>query len=191
MELDESAAILAQVNPRPAAALNPPQASFSTGDFIMTKTLSTCLAAAAMLLAGVASAGDQPRSDAPRDHMRSDTDGDGRISRAEATAAGAERSTEWFDKLDLNKDGYVTQEESRQARETRRDEMRAEMKEKMEQRFKDADGNSDGSLSLDEVQAKMPRLADHFSTLDTDKNGLLSRDELKSAGAHRGRPPQS
>ena len=34
-------------------------------------------------------------------------------------AAGAERSGEWFDKLDLNKDGYVTQEEMKQARETR------------------------------------------------------------------------
>ena len=33
--------------------------------------------------------------------MRADTDGDGRVSRAEATAAGAERSGEWFDKLDL------------------------------------------------------------------------------------------
>ena len=40
--------------------------------------------------------------------MRADTDGDGRVSRAEATAAGSERSGEWFDKLDLNKDGYVT-----------------------------------------------------------------------------------
>ena len=34
-------------------------------------------------------------------------------------AAGAERSGEWFDKLDVNKDGYVTQEEMKQARETR------------------------------------------------------------------------
>ena len=51
--------------------------------------------------------------------MHADTDGDGRVSRAEATAAGAERSGEWFDKLDLNKDGYVTQDEMKQARETR------------------------------------------------------------------------
>ena len=53
-----------------------------------------------------------PRSDAPHDAMHADKDGDGRVSRAEATAAGAERSGEWFDKLDLNKDGYVTQEET-------------------------------------------------------------------------------
>ena len=151
----------------------------------MKTILSTCLVVTA-LLAATASAGDQPRSDAPRDHMHADADGDGRVSRAEATAAGAEKSGKWFDELDLNKDGYVTQEESRQARETRREQMRADMKEKMEQRFKEADANTDGSLSLDEVQAKMPHLASRFSTLDTDKNGLLSRDELKNAGAHRG-----
>jgi Ca2+-binding EF-hand superfamily protein len=148
------------------------------------KTLSTCLVAAAVLVAGAAAAGDQPRSDA--NVLRSDTDGDGRVSRAEATAAGAEKSADWFDKVDLNKDGYVTQEEVRQARDTRREKMRADMKEKMDQRFKDADANSDGSLSLDEVQAKMPRLADRFSTLDGDQNGLLSRDEVKAAGRHHG-----
>ena len=156
----------------------------------MKNAFSTSLVAVAVLLAGAASAGDQPRTDAPRD-LRADTDGDGRISRAEATAASAEKSGDWFDKVDLDQDGYVTQEEMRQSREARREQMRANMKEKMEQRFKDADANSDGSLSLDEVQAKMPRLADRFSTLDADKNGLLSREELKSAGPHRGHKPQS
>src|SRR5262245_6425350 len=139
----------------------------------MKTTLSTCLvAAAALLLAGAASAGDQPHSDAKHDRMRADTDGDGRISRAEATSASAEKSGEWFDKLDLDKDGYVTQEEMRQARDTRRENMHAEMKQKMDERFKEADANRDGSLSLDEVQAKMPRLAERFSTLDVDKHGL-------------------
>jgi hypothetical protein len=138
------------------------------------------------LLAGTAFAGDAPRSDAPRDEMRADKDGDGRVSRAEATSAGAERSGEWFDKLDLNKDGYVTSDETRQARETRHGDMKA----KMEERFKEADVNSDGQLSLDEVQSKMPRLADHFTTLDADKNGLLSKDELKNGhgGLHGKRP---
>jgi hypothetical protein len=156
----------------------------------MKTTLSTCLVAAA-LLAGTAMAGDQPRSDAPRDEMRADKDGDGRVSRAEATAAGAERSAEWFDKLDLNKDGYVTTEEMKQARETRHENMRAEMQQKMEERFKEADANSDGSLSLEEVQAKMPRMADRFATLDTDKNGQLSKEELQHGGPHHQPPPQS
>jgi Ca2+-binding EF-hand superfamily protein len=141
----------------------------------------------AALLAGTAYAGDPPKSDAPHG-LKADTDGDGRVSRAEATASGAERSGEWFDKLDLNKDGYVTQDEMKQARDTRH-QNHGDMKEKMEARFKEADANSDGQLSLDEVQAKMPRLADRFTTLDTDKNGLLSKEELKH-GSPGHRPPQ-
>jgi Ca2+-binding EF-hand superfamily protein len=145
-----------------------------------------CALALSALMAGTAYAGDTPRSDAPREQMRSDKDGDGRVSRAEATTAGAERSGKWFDKLDTNKDGYVTQEEMKQARETRRGHLR----EKSEEHFKATDANSDGQLSLDEVQAKSPRLAERFSTLDKDKNGLLSKEELRDGRASR-RPPQS
>jgi EF-hand domain pair/EF hand len=158
--------------------------------------LSTCALTFAALLAGAAfagpvSAGDKPRSDAPHDAMRADTDGDGRVSRAEATAAGAERSGEWFDKLDLNKDGYVTPDEIKQARETRTANMHEAMKEKMDERFKEADTNGDGQLSLEEVQAKMPRLAERFTTLDTDKNGQLSKEELARGHMHHGPQPQS
>ena len=140
----------------------------------MKTTLSTCLIALG-LIAGTAMAGDKPRGDGSRDELRADTDGDGRVSRAEATAAGAERSGAWFDKLDLDKDGFVTKEETRQARETRRSAMR----EKADEHFKAADSNGDGQLSLDEVQAKMPKFADRFNTLDKDKNGYLSKSELQ------------
>ncbi len=142
--------------------------------------------AIAALLGGHAMAGDNPHSDASRDTMRADTDGDGRVSRAEAEAAGSKRSTDWFDKLDLNKDGYVTQDETRQAKEARRGEMKA----RFDERFKEADANNDGQLSLDEVQAKMPRMADRFSAIDTDKNGMLSREELQHGGPGHHRPPQ-
>jgi Ca2+-binding EF-hand superfamily protein len=156
----------------------------------MKNTFSTCAVGLAALLAGTAYAGDPPKSDAPHG-MQADTDGDGRVSRAEATSAGAERSGEWFDKLDLNKDGYVTQEEMKQARDTRNARY-GEMKEKMEARFKEADANGDGQISLDEAQSKMPRVAERFNTLDTDKNGLLSKDELKHGGSgHRPPQPQS
>jgi Ca2+-binding EF-hand superfamily protein len=149
----------------------------------MKTTLSSCLVAVG-LVAGTVMAGDAPRSDAPRDEMRSDTDGDGRVSRAEASAAATERTNEWFDKLDLNKDGYVTQDEMRQARETRR----AGMREKMDEHFKEADANNDGQLSLDEVQAKLPRLSGRFDALDKDKNGLLSKDELARGPRHQPAP---
>ena len=146
-------------------------------------------ALALIILGGHAMASDSPRSDAPHDTLRADTDGDGRVSRAEAEAASSKKSTEWFDKLDANKDGYVTQEEISQAKASRR----ADMKARFDERFKEADANNDGQLSLDEVQAKMPRLADRFSTLDKDKNGMLTRDELERGGPphHRRPEPQS
>jgi len=144
----------------------------------MKTTLTTCAVVLAALLAGQAIAGDKLRSDSPRDEMRADKDGDGRVSRAEATAASTERTNEWFDKLDLDKDGYVTSEEIKQARDMRR----GQMQEAFEEHFKAADTNNDSQLSLDEVQANMPRLADRFSVLDKDKNGSLSKDELKRGG---------
>ena len=58
----------------------------------------------------------------------------------------------------------------------------------MEERFKEADTNGDGQLSLDEVQAKMPRLAERFTALDTDKNGLLSKEELARPSRAIARP---
>jgi Ca2+-binding EF-hand superfamily protein len=157
----------------------------------MKTTLSILALGLATFAAGSATAGDSPSADSPRDEMRADRDGDGRISRAEAESASSQRSGDWFDKLDLDKDGYVTQEEMRQGRETRRENMRAEMKVKMEERFKEADANGDGQLSLDEVQAKMPRLAERFNEVDKDKNGLLSKDELKHGGPGRHHQPPS
>jgi len=149
----------------------------------MKTTLSICAAAVATLLAGHAIAGDEPRGGAPHDaFMRADTDGDGKVSRAEASAAADKRTAEWFDKLDLNKDGYVTQDEIQQAHEARREQMQAAFDEK----FKAADTNSDGKLSLDEVQAKMPRLAQRFSTLDADKDGFLSKEEIQHGGPASG-----
>jgi Ca2+-binding EF-hand superfamily protein len=48
-----------------------------------------------------------------------DTDGDGRISKAEAQA-GAPRLAEHFDQLDANKDGYLTPDELAAAHERHR-----------------------------------------------------------------------
>ena len=149
----------------------------------MKTTLSICTAAIATLLAGHAIAGDAPRGAGPHDSiLRADTDGDGKVSRAEASAAADKRTSDWFDKLDLDKDGYVTQDEIRQAHEARREQMKAAFDE----HFKAADANNDGKLSLDEVQAKMPRLAQRFTTLDSDKDGFLTREELQRGGPASG-----
>ena len=56
-----------------------------------------------------------------------------------------------------------------------------------DEHFKTADANGDGSLSLDEVQANMPKMAERFSKIDKDKNGMLSREELQRG---HGRSPE-
>ncbi|WP_296817773.1 EF-hand domain-containing protein, partial [Brevundimonas sp.] len=71
-----------------------------------------------------------------------DTDGDGRISRAEFLAAQAQR----FERGDQNRDGTVTGEEVRAAMAGRRGEMRGRMFERI-----DADG--DGAISRAEFDA--------------------------------------
>lgn len=42
------------------------------------------------------------------------------------------------------------------------------------------DTNGDGKLSRDELKSR-PRLAQNFDKLDTNKDGYLSRDELRAA----------
>jgi len=147
--------------------------------------------AALWLSAGVAADPSAERASPGWDGgiMSADTNHDGKISRDEALAAAAKRTNAWFDKLDANKDGFVTQDEMNQARSARHDAMKTQM----EDRFKMADVNGDGKLSLDEVKAKLPRLAPRFNELDTDHDGFLSPEELKHAFGgmqrHHGPPP--
>jgi Ca2+-binding EF-hand superfamily protein len=65
------------------------------------------------------------------------------------------------------------------------------MREAFDEHFKAADANSDGQLSLDEVQTNMPKLAERFSKIDQDKNGMLSKEELQRGGRHRSPEPKT
>jgi hypothetical protein len=47
-------------------------------------------------------------------------------------------------------------------------------------RMDELDTDKDGSVSLPEAQAKSPRLTEMFQDIDENKDGLLSRDELKA-----------
>ena len=46
--------------------------------------------------------------------------------------------------------------------------------------FKKADADGNGALSRAEVQKSMPRLAQKFDRIDTNKDGQLSRGELRA-----------
>jgi len=45
--------------------------------------------------------------------------------------------------------------------------------------FRKADADGNGALSRAEVDKSMPRLAEKFDQIDTNKDGQLSRDEMK------------
>ncbi|HUL96956.1 MAG TPA: EF-hand domain-containing protein [Usitatibacter sp.] len=64
-------------------------------------------------------AGSKREERAAERFKRLDTDGDGRLSRAEAQA-GAPRLAEHFDEIDANKDGFITPDELKAAREKHR-----------------------------------------------------------------------
>lgn len=53
--------------------------------------------------------------------------------------------------------------------------------EKFNERFKEADANGDGKLTLDEAQAKMPMVAQHFNEIDVDKKGYVTKQEVAKA----------
>src|SRR5690606_41722333 len=60
----------------------------------------------------------------------------------------------------------------------------AEHAKRFEQRFVAADLNGDGKLGKVEVAEKMPRLAKGFAWMDDDRDGFLSRAELRRSEEH-------
>ena len=51
------------------------------------------------------------------------------------------------------------------------------------EKFKAADKDGDGKLTLEEAKAGMPRIAQNFAKLDTEKKGYLTLDQVKAAAA--------
>ena len=51
----------------------------------------------------------------------------------------------------------------------------------IDERFAAADKNKDGKLTLDEARSGMPRVADNFDKIDSQKRGYVTLDQIKAA----------
>lgn len=109
--------------------------------------------------------------------IKLDTDGDGRISRAEAAAQPKVAAS--FDQADANRDGFLVRSELVASAEKRRGEFMAKHRAQFEAKFTAADTNRDGKLSRAEVDAGMPQLAKSFAFHDEDHDGFLTRADLQ------------
>lgn len=98
---------------------------------------------------------------------QADKDGDGKISREEAAAMP--RMAKNFDKLDANKDGFISKDEMKAAHEAHRGERGAR-----------PDTDRDGNISKAEAE-RFPKLKENFSKIDTNGDGVLSKEEMKAA----------
>jgi Ca2+-binding EF-hand superfamily protein len=149
--------------------------------------LVSCLALPAMAAQGTESEESRPRPNRGSAHARPnpeerwkklDRDNDGRISRSEW-----QRDERVFDRIDADKDGFLTKEELRSAA--------AEFHGRRRGGLREMDADADGNISRSEWKGK----GETFNRLDANKDGLLSRDELREARRHRGsgsrRPDQS
>jgi hypothetical protein len=104
-----------------------------------------------------------------------DTNGDGSITQAEAEA-GAPRLAEHFAQVDTNGDGLISREEMQAAR----GQFHQAMQARGEERFRSADKDGNGKIDLAEAQQGMPRAAQRFKEIDTNADGLLTHEELRT-----------
>jgi Ca2+-binding EF-hand superfamily protein len=96
--------------------------------------------------------GDRTRPEAAERWKRLDQNDDGRISRSEWP-----HSQQAFDRIDADRDGFLTKEELRSAA--------MEFRGKLRNRFREMDINSDGSISRSEWQGK----EEMFNWLDANR----------------------
>ena len=102
-----------------------------------------------------------------------DTNGDGKISPDEHTAA----ATRMFEKMDTNADGKVTAAEMTAAKQNLTGKKPAKGEMTSAEKIKTIDTNGDGVLTADEHQAGAQSM---FDKMDTDHDGYLTKSEMKA-----------
>ena len=150
-----------------------------TKERALSLTLAALFGAAIVSAAAAAEppAGQQPANPAEAFIQQHDTDGDGKVSQAEALAPKDAR----FKELDSDGDGFITADEFRRAFEA---EVPAETRQKMKERgmsdpsetfIKELDKDGDGKVSL--IEASQPSV-EGFKQMDADGDGFATRDEV-------------
>jgi Ca2+-binding EF-hand superfamily protein len=133
----------------------------------MTPTETSLIIACCVALAAMPCAFAEHSTDAMFKSM--DTDGDGRISRAEH-AAGAKKT---FDKMDANHDGIVTAAEMDASHDMKTDKPEKKGMSSAD-KIKALDANGDGKLSRAEHEAGSDAM---FTKMDANNDGFLSPAE--------------
>ena len=118
-----------------------------------------------------------------------DSNHDGAISQAEWQSARLREANARFQKLDANRDGRLTELEMQQAREQRQ-HRKGERRGERRERLRALDKDGDQQLSRAEIGTAMPKLAQDFDRLDGNRDGKLSREEIRAGRAPRGEPAQ-
>jgi len=127
---------------------------------------------------------DTPRAPG-RGLARSDSDGDGRVSKAEYLARADER----FARMDKNGDGQLTPDEMAPRREAPAPAAGTDASPApagggmMSRMFERLDTNHDGKVSREEYRAQA---AERFDRMDTNHDGFLDQSEM-TAMRDRGR----
>jgi Ca2+-binding EF-hand superfamily protein len=129
----------------------------------------------------------QMRERADAHFSESDRNRDGKLSFAEWQEARNKTLAEQFRKLDGNNDGALTQDEMRQAREQRH-QMRGGRRGEagaMREKLRALDVDQDQALSRAEIGDSMPKLSENFDTIDSNRDGKLTREEMRAARESR------
>ena len=113
-----------------------------------------------------------------------DSNHDGNISQSEWQSARLREANEHFQRLDGNRDGKLSRTEMEAARGERMGKRHGQRAAHRE-RIKALDKDGDQQLSRAEIGDEMPRLAQDFDRLDGNRDGKLSREEIRAGRQQR------